>query len=189
MVLYSRANLPTTFPLPIKVGLSQTFTADSETNLLETATRRIDATAPRGASRKMEASRHQSPGSQSSEQNPVSGYAEAGAHAASSGLGDIVTDSGGIAVGGGASADSGGGLLGKGTPSGASSGGDTSSQVKSAPKGISNEAPTVITIPESVRRSASPFGEELYVEVDMYTLYNSNIEVGIKIPGNEICLG
>jgi hypothetical protein len=44
------------------------------------------------------------------------------------------------------------------------------------------------TIPESVRRSASPFGEELYVEVDMYTLYNSNIEVGIKIPGNEICL-
>jgi hypothetical protein len=173
-------------PFPIKVRLTQTFTADSGINPPETATKRIDATSTGGASRKMEASRRQSAGS--SEQNSVSGDPEAGAHGASSGLGDIVTDPGGIAVGGGPSTDSAPGSLGKGTPSGAGSGGAPSSQLKSAPKGASNEPPTVITIPESVRRSASPFGEELYVEVDMYTLYNSNIEVGIKIPGNEICL-
>jgi hypothetical protein len=172
--------------LPIKIGLSPTFTADAETNRSETATRRTAATAPRGASRKMEASRHQSPGSQSSGQNSVSGYSEGGAHAASSGLGDIVTDPGGIAVGG-TFADSGGESSGKASPSRGSAVAGTSSQ-KPAPKDTGIEPPTVITIPESVRRSASPFGEELYVEVDMYTLYNSSIHVGIKIPGNEICL-
>ena len=175
-------------PFPIKVGLSQTFTSDSETNPSEIATTRIDATAPRGTNRKMEPSRHQSAGSQSSEQNSASGDPEAGAHGASTGLGHSVTDAGGIAVGGGQSTDSAPGSLGKGTPSGASSGGASSSQGKSVAKGASNEVPTAITIPESIRRSASPFGEEMYVEVDMYLLYNSNIQVGIKIPGNEICL-
>jgi len=138
-------------PFPIKVRLTQTFTADAEISPPET--KRFDATSRGGASRKMEASRHQSAGPQSSEQNSVSGDPEAGAQGASTGLGNIATDAGGIAVGGGTSTDSAPGSLGKGTPSGAGSGGAPSSQLKSALKGASNEAPTVITIPESVRRS------------------------------------
>jgi hypothetical protein len=78
--------------------------------------------------------------------------------------------------------------LGKGAPSGSGSGGATSGQVKSAPKGASDGAPTVITIPESVRRMRSPFGEEMYVEVDLLLLYHSDIPTGINVPGNEICL-
>jgi hypothetical protein len=174
--------------LPVTVRLADEFTDGRETTPSENSTRRIDPTAIRGAGRKLEASRQRSTTPQSNDQNSGSGYPGVGSDAASTGLGSVATDPGGIATGGGLSTDSGAGPLGKGAPSGSGSGGATSGQVKSAPKGASDGAPTVITIPESVRRMRSPFGEEMYVEVDLLLLYHSDIPTGINVPGNEICL-
>ena len=123
--------------LPVNVRLADEFTDGRETTPLENSTRRIDPTAIRGAGRKLEASRHP----ESNEQNSGSGYPGAGSNAASSGLGNVATDPGGIATGGGLSTDSGAGPLGKGAPPGSGSGGATSGQVKSAPKGASDGAP------------------------------------------------
>ncbi len=46
----------------------------------------------------------------------------------------------------------------------------------------------MIAIPPSIQRTTSPYESEIYAEVDFYVLYEDNSTVGIRVPGNEICL-
>jgi hypothetical protein len=126
-------------PFPFSVRLADEFTQGREATPSENP-------KLRGAGRKLEESRHQSTAPQSSEQNSGSGAPRVGSDAASGGLGNIATDPGGIALGGGLSTGSAVGSMGKGSPSGTGSGGATSDQVKSAPAGGRDRTPAASVI-------------------------------------------
>lgn len=109
------------------------------------------------------------------------------------GLGDAVSDPGGISVGG-----SGSGGIGSPTKSGGgggmSNGQGTPSSVGRSGQG--GAAPTMtarppvippIVIPPSISGSTASHEGAVYYEVDVYILFAPGMRFGVPVPGNEIC--
>ena len=107
-----------------------------------------------------------------------------------------VTDSDGVAVGGGPAGPAGGAPTGRGslasgsgTGTGKGSGGTGTGGAGGFPSaGAAARKASVIEIPPAIQRQTSPYESEVYTDVDHYILYGENSTVGIRVPGNEICL-
>lgn len=110
------------------------------------------------------------------------------------GIEGAVTDPGGMAIGGGSSGPVGGiptgrGAAGGGSGSGTGIGGTGTGGGTAFPSAsAAARKASVIVVPPAIQRTTSPYESEVYFEVDHYVLYGENSTVGIRVPGNEICL-
>jgi hypothetical protein len=104
----------------------------------------------------------------------------------SPGLGNVLSDGGGVGVGGIGSPSG-------GTPGGTGSGGTGTGVAATIGKPGPSTRKTgpvapVITVPLSIQRRTSPYESEVYAEVDSYALFTADLRLTLNVPGNQVCL-
>ena len=185
-------NTRRTPPLLFNLNLADPFAAGPSETPSESTTRHAShgPTANRSPAATVQSTAPPSGGERVASSEP-----QTGTGTASAGLGQTATDPGGIAIGSGPSTGAGTSPLEKGSqsgtgpalgPGGASPGGGAASSAK----GGSPRLPPIpaIVIPEAIRGTTSPYEGEIYVDVDIYILFEPDMRVGIPVPGNEVCL-
>ena len=107
----------------------------------------------------------------------------------STGMEGVVTDPGGIAVGGPSQGSvgsvPGGQALGSATRPGVASGKGSGNVGKGSPSIAEQRA---IVVPPSIQRTTTQYESEVYAVVSFYTLFTPDLRVSQNVPANQVCL-